>query len=108
MTGELLDLHVRRPLWTAMQSCEVYCVAGCCGPSAFDLSPALMRHWVKTASAEEIRIAMLQLDRLIDRAKRHQGPFQLKFFGHIGSTNDAVAWLDQVRVCLTEACQPAA
>lgn len=102
-SGNLQLSIYERPLWSALQQCEVYCVALCCGPDAFELSPDYMREWVDRADATEIATAIGRIDTLLERANSHAGPVELIGVAGISGREEAIAWLSQIKTCLVEA-----
>ena len=68
-TDKQMDLVVKQPLLELMEFCETYCVAGCCGTDAFEITPELIRTWISRKDRGQALIAGAQLRDLIDHVK---------------------------------------
>ncbi|MDB6068036.1 MAG: hypothetical protein JWR26_4244 [Pedosphaera sp.] len=52
-----IELQVSQPLRQLMESCETFCVAGCCGADAFGVSEQQIGEWVKIVGVEQAALA---------------------------------------------------
>ena len=59
-----IEIKIPEPLQTGMTSCEVLCVAGCCGIAAFDINADLIRSWAETAPNADLDLACSQLQEI--------------------------------------------
>jgi hypothetical protein len=66
-----IELQVEQPLLELMESCETFCVAGCCGVDAFDVSKEQVGCWVSAQGQEKALAAAVQLHTLIEEVKTY-------------------------------------
>lgn len=98
-------IHVTPELEPLLVACEVHCVAGCCGTSAFGVATHLIRNWIEKSSPDAGRTAARHLDDLLyELAHAPERPVVSHRFNAVWARPDeCVAYLSQWRTCLAEA-----
>src|SRR5262245_16193210 len=72
-TARHLELRLPEPLLNLTRSCEVFCVAGCCGPDAFDVQASHLAAWVQEHGIASAIDALHQLETLANEASAQDG-----------------------------------
>lgn len=65
-------IHIPDPLQGLRGSCEVHCVAGCCGLDAFDFAAQHMAPWFREQNLQTGLLALTQLETLMAEASKDQ------------------------------------
>jgi hypothetical protein len=68
-----LDLYVPFSLRRLFHPCELYCVPGCCGLNAFEVSARHLTGWCAEQSTESVGEVLDQFERLLRDIARHRG-----------------------------------
>lgn len=76
-----MNIEIDGPLRALILACETNCVAGCCGPDAFDLGSANVEKWAAAVSGETAARAG---DQLKDLLKNLEPPRPYPFQIHVG------------------------
>ena len=97
-----IELQVSQPLLKLMESCETFCIAGCCGTDAFDVSEKQINEWVKTVGVEQTDLASKQLNALIEEVTLRDTKVTSDRFNACWSALECVGWLNQWRIALDE------
>lgn len=61
-----LTFDVKPALEPLLKACEVHCVAGCCGLSAFEVATSHVAAWVEEAGSDAARAARRELEVLLE------------------------------------------
>jgi len=88
------------PLNDYIKTCEIHCVAGCCGVDAFEFSPEQGAWWTREAGDEKATDARELLDQLIDDCSRVTGRIALYNVEVTLTQPDCIAWLREMREAL--------
>ncbi len=99
-----LALRVRPALEPLVAACEVLCVAGCCGLSAFEVAPAPIARWVTAAGDDAARRARRELDVLLAELATVTRPVgSARFNAAWRSGRECAAYLEGMRRRLDDA-----
>lgn len=65
-----VELTLPEPFASLVRSCETICVAGCCGPGAYDRTPENIEPWIRENGADAAKSAAAQAVRLAKRFEK--------------------------------------
>jgi hypothetical protein len=60
-------------LYSVMRECESYCVAGCCGADAFDVTPQPLANWCKTQTDDCIATRRAEFVNILFALRKESG-----------------------------------
>lgn len=102
--GWRLKLSLDPGLEALVKACEVHCVAGCCGTSAFDVSSAAMRPWLNEAGRDASEAARRELAAtLAELAGKREDNIVSYRFNAVWSTGQCEDYLRRWHEALVEA-----
>lgn len=88
-----LDLRLPDTFRAVVQSCEVNCVAGCCGLDAFEFIPKHIVGWAKdSGSRQGLFCALEEISEVIGQVRDQGGPVQV--------VEELNAWWDEPEECI--------
>jgi hypothetical protein len=96
-------IDIPEPLSWVIQSCEVRCVAGCCGLEAFDIHPQWIRDWMESNDPVLLSTALEQISVIIEDLSGIQRDFYFPMLNHIGSTDHWIALLTEWKAAMERA-----
>lgn len=97
-----IQLEMKGPLLELMRSCETYCVTGCCGADAFEITKEQVGRWVSTQSKERVLEAEAQLRSLIGQITPDSVYSMGEWFNHQWS-EECKEWLGRWQTTLEAA-----
>ena len=64
-------------LYSLMRECESYCVAGCCGADAFDVTPQPLASWCKLQTDDYIADRRAEFVNILSALRQEKGQVQI-------------------------------
>jgi Family of unknown function (DUF6331) len=96
-------IDIPEPLSWVIQSCEVRCVAGCCGLEAFDIHPQWIRAWMESNDPALLSTALEQISVIIEDLSGIQRNFYFPMLNHTGSTDHWITLLTEWKAAMEKA-----
>lgn len=89
------ELKINQPLLGFFDFCETYCVAGCCGVDAFEISEERVAEWVSKNGIAAAKDAREQLQTMISDISKQDVTVTSDRLNAWWPAEACAAWLDK-------------
>lgn len=97
---EEIALRLDHPLLGLVEFCETYCVAGCCGVDAFEITEERIDQWVSENGVAATQQALEQLQGIVRDLSNRNFTVMSERLNACWPAQECVAWLERWAVTL--------
>ena len=100
-----ITVKLSEALYTMMRECESYCVAGCCGVDAYEISAEALRRWAKLQAPDFLAARREELLQLLATFRSHNGLARVESLdlNDTKLASDWIQWFEQWLAALDQA-----